>query len=53
MQRLIDRARELIRQGSPDAARQLMADLTDAAKFTGGLSRGGHQSEQSRQAQQL
>ena len=53
MQRLIDRARELIRQGSPDAARQLMADLKQMLQnLRGALSRGGHQSEQSRQAQQ-
>ena len=53
MQRLIDRARELIRQGSPDAARQLMADLKQMLQnLQGALSQGGRQSEQSRQAQQ-
>ena len=53
MQRLIDRARELIRQGSPDAARQLMADLKQMLQnLRGALSRGGHQPEQSRKAQQ-
>ena len=52
MQRLIDQARELIRQGSPDAARQLMADLAQMLQnLRGALSRGGHQSEQYRQAQ--
>ena len=53
MQRLIDQARELMRQGSPDAARQLMAELKQMLQnLQGALSRGRRQSEQSRQAQQ-
>ena len=54
MQRLIDRARELIRQGSPDAARQLMAELKQMLEnLRGALSRSGGQSEQHRQAQRV
>ena len=40
MQRLIDQARELIRQGSPDAARQLMADLKQMLQNLRGPSPG-------------
>ena len=53
MQRLIDRARELMRQGSPKAARQLMAELKQMLEnLREVLSRDVRQSEQSRQAHQ-
>lgn len=52
IQRMIDRARELMRQGSRDAARQLMAELQRMLEnLRGAMSRGGRMSEQARQAQ--
>jgi uncharacterized protein (TIGR02302 family) len=54
IQRMMDRARELMRQGSRDAAKQLMAELQRMLEnLRSALSRGGRpQSQQSKQAQQ-
>ncbi len=51
LQRMLDRARELMRQGSIEAARQLMAEfqrLLDSLRR--GMARGGRMSESARQA---
>ena len=54
IQRMLDRARELTRQGSRDAARQLMAELQRMLEYLrSALSRGSRQSQQSREAQQM
>jgi uncharacterized protein (TIGR02302 family) len=54
IQRMLDRARELMRQGSRDAARQLMAELQRMLEnLRSALSRGGRQSQQSKEAQQM
>ncbi len=54
IQRMLDRARELMRQGSRDAARQLMAELQRMLEYLrSALSRGSRQSQQSREAQQM
>ncbi len=53
LQRMLDRARELMRQGSREAAKQLMAELQRMLdNLRSALSRGGRQSQQSKQAQQ-
>jgi len=53
MQRMLDRARELMRQGSREAAKQLMAELQRMLEnLRSALSRNGRQSQESRQAQQ-
>ncbi|MBT3989477.1 MAG: TIGR02302 family protein [Rhodospirillaceae bacterium] len=52
IQRMLDRARELMRQGNRDAAKQLMAELQRMLEnLRSALSRGGRQSQQSKQAQ--
>tara|TARA_B100000315_G_scaffold256942_1_gene304256 strand:- start:5629 stop:7263 length:1635 start_codon:yes stop_codon:yes gene_type:complete len=54
IQRMLDRARELMRQGSRDAARQLLAELQRMLEnLRSALSRGGRQSQQSKEAQQM
>jgi len=54
IQRMLDRARELMRQGSREAARQLMAELQRMLEnLRSALSRGGRQSQQSKEAQQM
>ena len=54
LQRMLDRARELMRQGSTEAARQLMAELQRMLEnLRRGLARGGRQqNEQMRRSQQ-
>jgi len=52
LQRLLDRARELLRQGSRDAAKQLMAELQRMLEnLRGALAQGGRMSQGARQAQ--
>jgi len=52
IQRMLDRARELMRQGSREAARQLMAELQRMLEnLRSALARGGRQSQQSKEAQ--
>ena len=49
---MLDRAREMMRQGSRDAARQLMAELQRMLdRLRGGLARGGRMSKEAREAQ--
>ena len=53
LQRMLDRARELMRQGSREAAQQLMAELQRMLEnLRGALARGGRPNEQARQSQQ-
>jgi len=53
MQRLLDRARELMRQGSREAAKQLMAELQRMLQsLRGALARRGRMSDEARRAQQ-
>jgi uncharacterized protein (TIGR02302 family) len=52
LQRMLDQMRELMRQGSREAAKQLMAELQRMLQnLRGALARRGQQSEQSRRAQ--
>lgn len=52
LQRMLDRARELLRQGSRDAAKQLMAELQRMLEnLRGAMARGGRMSEGAKQAQ--
>ena len=52
LQRMLDRARELMRQGSLDAARQLMAELQRMLEgMRRGTARNGQMNQQMRQAQ--
>ena len=52
LQRMLDRAREMMRQGNRDAAKQMMAELQRMLEnLRSALSRGGRQSQQSKQAQ--
>jgi len=52
MQSMLDRARELMRQGSRDAARQLMAELQRMLdSLRRGLARNGRGDQQTREAQ--
>lgn len=53
LQRMLDQMRELMRQGSRDAAKQLMAELQRMLQnLRGAMARRGKQNEQSRRAQQ-